>query len=95
MILIYTHHISPRVLYAMDVVFKTVLNTPYQIIDNKEEFRNSISSKIAYTKANEGFDVFIESNDLLFESDIRTKTIEVNTSNEGFPTFFTRRVFEI
>ncbi len=89
MILIYTHHISPRVLYAMDVVFKTVLNTPYQIIDNKEAFRNSNSPKIAYTKANEGFDVFIESDDLLFESDIRTKTIEVNTSNEGFPKFFT------
>lgn len=88
MILIYTHHITPRVLYAMDVVFKTVLNTSFQITDDKEEFKNNGSPKIAYTKANEGFDVYIKSNNLLFENDIKTKIIEVGTSDEGLPEFF-------
>ena len=76
MILIYTHHITPRVLYTMDVVFKTVLNIPFQITDNKEEFENNNSPKIAYTKVNEDFDVFIQSDNLLFESDIKIKTID-------------------
>lgn len=88
MILIYTHHITPRVVYAMDVVFKTVLNTSYQITESKEEFYNSNTPKIAYTKANEGFDVFIESDNLLFESDIKTKIIEAEQEFVGFPKFF-------
>lgn len=88
MILIYTHHITPRVSYAMDVVFKTVLNISIQITDNKEEFRNNNSPKIAYTKANEGFDVFIESDDLLFESDIRTEIVEAKKEFIDFPKFF-------
>ena len=68
MIFITSHHITARVLYAMDVVFKTVLNTPFQITDNIEEFKNNNSPKKAYSKINEGFDVFIESNNLLFEN---------------------------
>lgn len=88
MILIYTHHITPRVVYAMDVVFKTVLNTPYQITDSKEEFNNSNTSKIAYTKSNEGFDVFLESDYILFESDIRTKIVEAEKEFVDFPKFF-------
>jgi len=88
MILIYTHHITPRVVYAMDVVFKTVLNTSFQITDNKEEFNNSKSPKIAYTKTNEGFDAFIESDNLLFESDIKTKIVEAEKEYVDFPKFF-------
>lgn len=88
MILIYTHHITARVLYAMDVVFKTVLNTPFQITDNIEEFKNNNSPKIAYSKINEGFDVFIESNNLLFETDIKTKIFEAEESYVDFPKFF-------
>lgn len=88
MILIYTHHITPRVLYAMDVVFRTVLNTTFQITNNKDEFKNNNSPKIAYTNANEGFDVFIESANLLFDSDIKTKIIEAEKEYVDFPKFF-------
>lgn len=88
MILIYTHHITPRVLYSMDVVFKTVLNTSYRITDNILEFRNYNAPKIAYTKANESFDVFIESDNLLFESDIKTKIIEAEKEYVDTPKFF-------
>jgi hypothetical protein len=88
MILIYTHHITTRVLYAMDVVFKTVLNTPFQITDNIEEFKNSNFPKLAYCEVNEGFDVFIESDNLLFETDIKTKNVEAEKSYVDFPKFF-------
>ncbi|MBA4241088.1 MAG: hypothetical protein C0448_10195 [Sphingobacteriaceae bacterium] len=88
MILIYTHHITPRVSYAMDVVFKTVLNISFQLTDNKEEFKNNKSTKIAYTKLNENFEVFIQSDNLLFESDIKTKIIDAEKEYVDFPKFF-------
>ena len=88
MILIYTHHITPRISYTMDVVFKTVLNISVQLTDNKDDFKNNNTLKIAYTTFNEGFDVFIESNNLLFETDIKTKIVEVEKEYIDFPKFF-------
>ncbi len=88
MILIYTHHITPRVLYAMGVVFKTVLNISFQITDSLEEFRNSKAPKIAYSKSNEGFDMFIESDSLLFETDIKQKNISASKEYVYYPVFF-------
>ncbi len=88
MILIYTHHITPRISYTMDIVFKTVLNISVHLTDNKEDFKNNNTLKIAYTTFNEGFDVFIESNNLLFETDIKTKIVEVEKEYIDFPKFF-------
>jgi hypothetical protein len=72
----------------MDVVFKTVLNISVQLTDNKDDFKNNNTLKIAYTTFNEGFDVFIESNNLLFETDIKTKIVEVEKEYIDFPKFF-------
>jgi len=52
MILIYTHHITPRISYTMDIVFKTVLNISVHLTDNKEDFKNNNTLKIAYTTFN-------------------------------------------
>ena len=38
MILVYTHTITPRIAYAMDLVFGNVLNTVHKLTDNKKEF---------------------------------------------------------
>ena len=88
MILIYTPHITTRVLYAMDVVFKTVLLTEYKLTDIKEEFINYDKSKIAYTKIKEDFSVFIKSDELLFETDLKTKQVEAAKEYLDFPKFF-------
>lgn len=88
MILIYTHHITTRVLYAIDVVFKTVLQTEYKLTDHKEEFIGYDKCKIAYTKINEDFSVFIESDDLLFETNIKTRLVEAEKEFLDFPKFF-------
>jgi len=45
MILIYTHHITPRVNYSLNVVFKSVLNIPFEVTINKDEFE-----KVYYLK---------------------------------------------
>lgn len=72
----------------MDVVFKTVLQTEYKLTDHKEDFIGHDKCKIAYTKINEDFPVFIKSDDILFETDINAKIIEVDNEYLDFPKFF-------
>ena len=88
MILIYTEYITARVTYTMDLVFKTVINTSFELTTSKEVFINSKLSKIAYTKVNEGFDVFIKSDTLLFETDIKTNLPTAEKSYVDFPKFY-------
>ena len=88
MILIYTDYITARVTYTMDLVFKTVINTSFELTTSKEVFNNSKLSKIAYTKVNEGFDVFIKSDTLLFETDIKTNLPTAENSFVDFPKFY-------
>ena len=88
MILVYTDHITARVLYTMELVFKTVLNTSFELTTSKEDFNNSKLSKIAYTKVNEGFDIFIKSDTLLFETDIKTNLPTAENSFVDFPKFY-------
>jgi hypothetical protein len=87
-ILIYTHHITPRVAYTIDLVFNSVLNIPYELTDNKENYSSSLMPKLAYTSINEGFDVFIQSNVLLFETGIQPVLPVADKSYTGFPKFF-------
>lgn len=88
MILIYTHNITPRVAYAMNVVFISVLNCDFKLIDNLDEFKQSNFPKFAYTNTNNGFEVFVKSNELLFESDVKTELPKINGTYLGFPMFF-------
>ena len=88
MILIYTDYITARVTYTMDLVFKTVINTSFELTTSKEVFNNSKLSKIAYTKVNEGFDVFIKSDTLLFETDIKINLPTAENSFVDYPKFY-------
>lgn len=88
MILIYTHTITPRVTYTMDLVFSSVLNVACKLTDNKKEFEEYTSPKIAYTSSAISAEVFIKADSLLFETDI--KSIIPTAENEciDFPKFF-------
>ena len=88
MILIYTDYITARVTYTMDLVFKTVINTSFELTTSKEVFNNSKLSKIAYTEVNEGFDVFIKSDTLLFETDIKINLPTAENNFVDFPKFY-------
>ena len=88
MILIYTHHITPRVSYAMDLVFGQILKTAFQLTDHQEDFLSSPLPKMAYTSIHQKCDVFIQSDNLLFESDIKSKIIEAEIDVIDFPKFF-------
>jgi hypothetical protein len=70
MILIYTDINSPRLEYAIGIVFKTVLNIPFQITNDISFYTNSLSAKLAYTSINTIQGIRIEPSGLLFEESI-------------------------
>lgn len=88
MILIYTHTLTPRVAYAMDLVFDTVLNVSFQLTDDLQQFNISTLSKIAYAPSKLGSGLFIRSSSLLFETGMKTELPEANGKYLEFPIFF-------
>lgn len=87
MILVYTHTITPRIAYAMELVFSSVLNIQYKITDDIIQFEESKLSKIAYTSVSSA-EVFIQSNNLLFENEINANIPVAEKGYSNFPKFF-------
>jgi len=88
MILVYSHTITNRLIYTLDLVFKTILNSQYQITIDKNIFHESDLPKIAYTNINEGYQVFVNSASLLFESGFTPQYPVAEKKYEAFPKFF-------
>ncbi|MES2132687.1 MAG: polysaccharide deacetylase family protein [Bacteroidota bacterium] len=88
MILVYTHTITSRLTYTLDLVFGSVLGIPHHVTDDLETYRDSFIPKIAYTNENKGFGVFIESDPLLFETYTRQVLPVVSGTYLDFPVFF-------
>ncbi|MES2764192.1 MAG: polysaccharide deacetylase family protein [Bacteroidota bacterium] len=87
MMLVYTHKITARVAYTMELVFGTVLNFNYKLTDSKKEFEDHKLPKLAYT--NEAIsEVCVQSNALLFETDIRSVLPTAEKNFTRFPKFF-------
>lgn len=95
MILIYTHTITTRVLYTADLVFGNVLGTAYILTDNKNEFEEYTSPKIAYTSFVMNTDAFIQSNSLLFETDIKSIIPVAEREYDDFPKFFKSSITDL
>lgn len=88
MILIYTHNISPRAQYTIDLVFGTVLGIAYRITNDSAEYVMSDLPKLAYTVENLNSGMFLESSNLLFEADMRKQRPVKTGEYKGFPIFF-------
>ncbi len=88
MILVYSHTITNRLIYAVDLIFKTVLNSQYQITEDEIFFRESNLPKLAYTNKNEGYQVFVSSASLLFESGFKPQYPVAEKKYVGFSKFF-------
>jgi hypothetical protein len=88
MILIYTHNITPRLAYAMDLVFNTVLNVQVQLTDELQYFNTSSLPKFAYTQAKLDKGLFIRSSSLLFEEGIVREIPSASGTYLDFPIFF-------
>ena len=87
--LIYTPHITPRITFTFDLVFKTILNTEYEVTSNVALFKISTLPKFAYANENEGFDLFIKPDGLLSETIIRQELPATHETYINLPQFFT------
>ncbi len=88
MILIYTHTISNRFKYVAELIFKSVLNSNYELTDDLNYFQSKEIPKIAYTTTPTNTPVFIYSNPILFETEIKAQLPIANKEFEDFPKFF-------
>lgn len=81
MILIYTSEATKRLEYILKFIFADILNHEFQITTDKVNFQKSNLPKINYSNEEIADSFWIEPKDLLFETNILQKKIDVSTWN--------------
>ena len=86
MLLVYTHKITPRVTYTFKHICKRILGIEVRFTSKVEDFIAHDSLKMSYTKQPLSSELFIRSNDLLFETGLSDIDINVQTweNTKGF-----------
>lgn len=88
MILIYTHSLTNRVSYAVELVFGNVLGLSYRLTTDAGEYAQANSAKLAYTNRRPEQGLFLESGSLLFEEGIYPQTLQKCGEYQRVPVFF-------
>lgn len=88
MILIYSHTLSNRFKYVTELIFKSVLNSNYELTDDLNYFQSKEIPKIAYTTTPINAQVYMCSNPILFETDIKSELPVAKKEFEDYPKFF-------
>ena len=88
MILIYTAKISPRKEYTFKHIFKRLINQPYTLTTDIQEFVGHEGPKMSYGLKPLGNELFVWSHGLLDEHGIELHDISTCKWN-GLPAFFT------
>ncbi len=88
MILIYTHSITARVSYTVELIFGTVLGIPYELTDDRLNYEGSVLPKLAYTYEKPDTGIFLEAGALLFETHLRKEIPVRSGSYKNFPLVF-------
>jgi len=87
MLLVYTYKITPRLTYTFKHIFTRILNIEVSFTTKIEEFISHKGLKFSYTKQALGKELFVKSNDLLFNQGI--DYIEINMVKwDNDPCFF-------
>lgn len=87
MLLIYSHTISPRLTYIFKHLLSRILGLEIGFTSTIEEFIAHEGMKLSYTRQALGNELFIKSNDLLFDQGIDYLDIHVQDW-DGVPCFF-------
>lgn len=87
MLLVYTHKITPRLSYIFKHLFTRVLGVKIEITTKIEDFISHDGMKFSYTKQPLGNELFVRSNELLFNQGIDYLDITM-TQWEEVPCFF-------
>jgi len=88
LLLVYTHKITPRVRYAFKHLCTRILGIPVSFTTKIEEFIAHDSLKMSYTRQPLSNELFIKSNELLFEQGL--SDLDINVQDwENTKCFFT------
>lgn len=90
MLQIYTPQINNRINYIFNIIFKDLLGIDFTLTTDSEDFINTNSPKINYSKQNFSDEIFFFCSDLLFETGIRAKEItyiDFMDSKAFFPVY--------
>ncbi len=87
MLLVYTKKVTNRVGYVFNLIFKTILNSEFEITADADYFDSFQGAKVCYNGSKIGDSVFVKSTELLFEHSI-TNVDPVCFDFDGVPAFF-------
>lgn len=82
MLLVYTHKITPRLKYTFKHLCKRILGVDVKFTSKVEDFIAHNSLKMSYTKKPLSSELFVRSNDLLFEQGLSDLDISVQQWDE-------------
>ncbi|MBJ6366845.1 polysaccharide deacetylase family protein [Snuella sedimenti] len=88
MLLVYTHHITPRLKYVFRHICTRVLGIEVSFTTKIEAFIAHDSLKMSYTKQSLGNEFFIKSHDILFEQSLSDVDIHIHDWEETKCFFF-------
>ncbi len=91
---IFSEHTSPRLYYICEVLFASIMKMSYSITHQSQVFQHSSGIKINYSTIPLECDLQISPISLLFESDIRSQSIKMDTW-QSVPIFFCTQSFDI
>jgi len=101
--LIYTHKITPRILYTFRVVFERILNSSVHFTTHLDEFSASTEPKIAYSSHKIETPIWMEALPILFEENVVKQNITPKnwgkftlffpTNNGNFPVDIAAVIF--
>ena len=94
-LLVYTNKITPRLTYTFKHFFTRILQIPVQFTTKVEEFIAHNGLKLSYSKQPLGNEIFIRSNDLLFEQGINDVEIIIGKWDDVVCFFQTRQAATI
>lgn len=78
MLLVYTHKITPRVKYIFKQICSRIIGIPVSFTTRIEEFIAHDSLKMSYTRQPLSHEIFVRSNELLFEQGLNDLDLKVS-----------------
>lgn len=87
MIYIYSHTVTSRLEYTLEVLFKTILQVDFKIVERETFVENVVYPKINYSDEKIEDAIWIQPHSLLFETNISVQDIAV-THQKKTPYFF-------
>ena len=91
MILVYTERATSRINYALNLIFRDILQTRFEVTHDLQEYLDHLGAKIFYGHQFPAEGLFIQSSNLLFESGIIEQELNMIPFEDGKALFGTSK----